>query len=197
MKLFLILLASISTYAGDLIHLSSDVTPANLETLSIKYQQILLLDDNGVYLVPSECRSERYFGGASEGVVNLVHGPIRTEVVPNTQDIFEAKEEKQIVKRIELDKTFAMAEGKVSKDFLEDKEGRGFGGASEVPLVIHNVIDSAAPKVVEKAYVKQSKRPSCKIIVDGSGYEIDGLYNGRLYDNGKVVPMNNDTVSFQ
>lgn len=197
MKYFLILLAGISTYAGDLIHLSSDVAPENLKILSIKYQQILVLDDNGVYLVPSECRSERYFGGASEGVLNLVHGPIRTEVVPNTQEVFEAKNEKQIVKRIELDKTFAMAEGKVSKDFLEDKEGRGFGGASEVPFVIHNEIESAAPKAVEKAHLKQSKRPSCKILVDGSGYEIDGLYNGRLYDNGKITPMSNDSVSFQ
>jgi hypothetical protein len=197
MKYLLILLAGISTYAGDLIYLSSDITPVNLEVLSAKYQQILVVEDNGVYLVPSECRSERFFGGASEGVLNLIKGPIRTETVLNTQEVFEAKEENQIVKRIALDKTFAMAEGKISKDFLEDKEGRGFGGASEVPLVIHNEIDSSVAKSTVQAQTKQNQRPSCQILLDGSGYKIDALKNGRLYINGKITPMLNDTVSFQ
>ncbi|MDD5211992.1 MAG: hypothetical protein PHV62_06215 [Sulfuricurvum sp.] len=197
MKYFLILLAGISTYAGDLIYLSSDITPANLEALSGKYQQMLVVEDNGVYLVPSECRSERYFGGASEGVLNLVRGPIRTETVPNTQEVFEAKEEKQIVNKIELDKTFAVAEGKISKDFLEDKEGRGFGGASEVSLMIHNEIEPVVSKVALKAQVKLSQRPSCQILMDGSGYKFDALNNGRLYINGKITPMHNDMVSFQ
>lgn len=197
MKRLLILLAGVSAYAGDLIFLSNDVTAQNLEIVSAKYAQTLVVDDNGVYLVPSECKSERYFGGASEGVLNLVRGPIRTETVLNTQEVFEAKEEKQIVKKIELDKTFAIAEGKISKDFLEDKEGRGFGGASEVPLVIHNEIESSTPKVAVKAQTKQSQRPSCQISLDGSGYKIDALNNGRLYINGKITPMLNDTVSFQ
>lgn len=197
MKRFLILLAGVSAYAGDLIFLSNDVTAQNLEIVSAKYAQTLVVDDNGVYLVPSECKSERYFGGASEGVLNLVKGPMRTETVLNTQEVFEAKEEKQIVKKIELDKTFAIAEGKISKDFLEDKEGRGFGGASEVPLVIHNEIEPSTPKVAVKAQTKQSQRPSCQILLDGSGYKIDALNNGRLYINGKITPMLNDTVSFQ
>ena len=197
MKLLLILLAGISTYAGDLIFLSNDITAQNLEILSAKYAQILVLDDNGAYLVPSECKSERYFGGASEGVLNLVKGPMRTETVLNTQEVFEAKEAKQIVKKIELDKTFAIAEGKISKDFLEDKEGRGFGGASEVPLVIRNEIQTSTPNVAVKALAKQSQRPSCQILSDGSGYKIDALNNGRLYINGKITPMHNDTVSFQ
>jgi hypothetical protein len=90
-----------------------------------------------------------------------------------------------------------MAEGKISKDFLEDKEGRGFGGASEVPLVIRNDIETSAPKEVVNTPMKQNQRPSCKILVDGSGYKIDTLSNGRLYTNGKITPMLNDTVSFQ
>lgn len=197
MKQLLILLAGVSAYAGNLIYLSSEVSPKNLEILSIKYGQALVVEDNGVYLVPTECRSERYFGGASEGVLNLIKGPIRTETVPNTQEVFEAKEEKQILNRIELDKTFAMAEGKISKDFLEDKEGRGFGGASEVPLVIRNEIEPVATKVAVKAQAKQSQRPSCQILMDGSGYKFDALNNGRLYINGKITPIHNDTVSFQ
>jgi hypothetical protein len=197
MKLFFILLAGVSAYSGDLIFVSNDITPKNLEALSAKYAQTLIVDDNGAYLLPSECKSERYFGGASEGVLNLIKGPMRTETVLNTQEVFEAKEEKQIVKKIELDKTFAIAEGKISKDFLEDKEGRGFGGASEVPLVIHNEIEPSEPKVAVKVLKKQIQRPSCQILLDGSGYRIDALNNGRLYINGKITPMRNDTVSFQ
>ena len=197
MKFLLIVLASLSTYAGDLIYLSGDSAPSNLEALSTKYQQMLVVDDNGVYLVPSECKAERYFGGASEGVLNLVRGPIRTETVLNTQEVFEAKEEKQIVKKIELDKAYAIADGKISKDFLEDKEGRGFGGASEVPLVIHNEIQTNVPNTAVKTPVKQIRRPSCHMLMDGSGYTIEPLNNTRVYNDGKSTPMSNNTVSFQ
>lgn len=197
MKFFLILLAGISSYAGELIYLSSDITPKNLETLHAKYQQMLILDENGVYLVPSECRSERYFGGASEGVLTLVKGPIRTETVLNTQEVFEAKEEKQIIEKIEQDKRFALAEGKITKDFLENKEGRGFGGASEVPLVIRNEIEPITPNVAIATKPKQHKRPSCQILLNGSGYKIDPLTNGRLYINGNVIPILKNTVSFE
>ena len=197
MKFFLILLAGISSYAGELIYLSSDITPKNLETLHAKYQQILVVEENGVYLVPSECRSERYFGGTSEGVLNLLKGPMRTETVLNTQEVFEAKEEKQIVKKIELDKRFAVAEGKITKDFLEDKEGRGFGGASEVSLVIRNEIEPTTPNVATATKPKQNKRPSCQVLIDGSGYEIDPLNNGRLYIDGKIISILKNTVSFE
>jgi hypothetical protein len=197
MKMLLILLASLSTYAGDLIYLSGDTAPVNLEILSSKYQQMLVVDDNGVYLVPSECKAERYFGGASEGVLNLVRGPIRTETVLNTQEVFEAKEEQQIVKKIELDKAYAIADGKISKDFLEDKEGRGFGGASEVPLVIHNEIQTNMPKTAVKTQLKQMKRPACQMLMDGSGYTIEPLNNTRIYSDGKSTPMSKNTVSFQ
>lgn len=197
MKLLLILLASFSTYAGDLIYLSGDITPSTLEALSTKYQQVLVLDDNGVYLVPSECKAERYFGGASEGVLNLVRGPIRTETVLTTQDVFEAKEEKQIIKKIELEKAYAIADGKISKDFLEDKEGRGFGGASEVPLVIRNEIETNVPKAVVVAQVKPIKRPSCQMLMDGSGYKIEPFNNMRAYINGRITSISNNTVSFE
>lgn len=197
MKLLLILLTSLSTYAGDLIYLSGNSAPSSLDALSAKYQQMLVVDDNGVYLVPSECQAERYFGGASEGVLNLVHGPIRTEAVLNTQAVFEAKDEKQIIKKIELDKAFAIADSKISKDFLEDKEGRSFGGASEVPLVIRNEVELNIPKMAVLAQAKQMKRPSCQILMDGSGYKIEPFNNTRAYINGKIIPMNNNTVSFQ
>lgn len=197
MRIFFFLLAGVAAYSGDLIYLSSDSSPKNLEMLKGKYQQTLLLSDNGVYLIPSECQSERYFGGASEGVLNLIKGPMRTETVLNTQEVFEAKDEKEIVKKIELDKTFAIAEGKVSKDFLEDKEGRGFGGASEVALVIHNEIE---PKLSERLAIEQPKkevkRPSCQLLQDGSGYKIDSLNNGKLYINGTFSSVVNNTVLF-
>ena len=196
MKLFLIFLASLSSHAGDLIYLSSDTSPTSLEALGTKYQQMLVVDNNGVYLVPSECKAERYFGGASEGVLNIIRGPVRIETVLNTQEVFEAKEEQQIVKKIELDKVYAIVDGKTPKDFLEDKEGRGFGGASEVPLVIRNEIQTSVPKMAVKTQGIQIKRPSCQILMDGSGYQIEPLNNGRVYIDGKTTPVSNNTISF-
>lgn len=165
--------------------------------LTAKYQETFFVNENGVYLIPSECRSERYFGGASEGVLNLIKGPMRTETILNTQEVFEAKEEKQIVKKIELEKTFAIAEGRISKDFLEDKEGRSFGGASEVPLVIHNDIVPVVQETSVKVQVKQIQHPSCQLLQDGSGYKIGSVHNGRLYKDGIFTSIVNDTVLFQ
>lgn len=197
MRIYLFLVASLSAYCADLIYLSNDTSPKNLQMLNSKYQQTFLLNDSDVYLIPSECQSERYFGGASEGVLNLINGSIRTEIVLNTQEIFDAKDEKDIVKKIELDKTFAIAQGKISKDFLEDKEGRGFGGASEVPVTISNEIESSTS---EKPAIKQPKqevkRPSCELLQDGSGYKITSLNNGRLYINGVFSSVVNNTVLF-
>ena len=182
MKLFLIFLASLSSHAGDLIYLSSDTSPTSLEALGTKYQQMLVVDNNGVYLVPSECKAERYFGGASEGVLNIIRGPVRIETVLNTQEVF--------------DKVYAIVDGKTPKDFLEDKEGRGFGGASEVPLVIRNEIQTSVPKMAVKTQGIQIKRPSCQILMDGSGYQIEPLNNGRVYIDGKTTPVSNNTISF-
>ncbi len=197
MKRLLILLAGFSAYAGDLIYLSSDITAKNLEILSAKYQQPLIVSDIGAYLIPRECQSERYFGGASEGVLNLIKGSMHTETILNTQEVFEAKEEKQIVKKIELEKTFAIAEGKISKAFLEDKEGRGFGGASEAALVIDNFIEPKVQETLVKTQTKQMQRPSCQVLQDGSGYQINFMSNGRWYSNGKFTSIVNNTVLFQ
>lgn len=198
MRIFFFLLAGVAAYSGDLIFLSNDSSPDNLKILNTKYQQTFLISNDSVYLIPSECQSERYFGGASEGILNIIKGPLRTETILNTQDIFEAKDSKEIVKKIELEKTFAIAEGKVSKDFLEDKEGRGFGGASEVPLVIHNEIETKSSDILAiKQPAIDAKHPSCQLLQNGSGYKFGSLHNGRLYINGTFSPVVNDTVLFQ
>lgn len=198
MKKLFLFLASVSVYSADLIFLSSDVSQKNIELIAQKYQQPLLLVDNGIFLIPSECQSERYFGGASEGVLNIVKGPIRAEAVLTTQEVFEAKDEKQIIKKIELDKTFAIAEGKIAKDFLEDKEGRGYGGASEAPLDTHNEIKVPVIKEVEKTQPKaKMQHPTCQMLSNGSGYKVGSLENGRLYENGAFSSIENNTVLFR
>lgn len=198
MRIYFFLLAGLSAYCGDLIYLSSDTSPENLQILNSKYRQTFLLSDKDVYLIPKECQSERYFDGASEGVLNLIKGSVRTETVLNTQEIFEAKDEKEIVKKIMLEKTFAIAEGKVSKDFLEDKEGRGFGGSSEIPLTIRNEVESnISDRLVTVQPKKETQHPSCELLQDGSGYKIMSLNNGRLYINGVFSSVVNNTVLFR
>ena len=198
MKKLFLFLASVSVYSADLIYLSNDVSQANIELIAQKYQKPLLLGESGVYLIPSECQSERYYGGASEGILNIVKGPMRAESVLTTQEVFEAKDEKEIVKKIELDKTFAIADGKVAKDFLEDKEGRGYGGASEIPLIIHNEIKVPVIKEVEKTQPKAKiQHPTCQMLSNGSGYKVGSLENGRLYENGAFSSIENNTVLFR
>lgn len=196
MKKRFLLLAGITAYAAPLIHLSSQGTPENLAMLSAKYQQPLLVGGSNVYLIPGECQVERYFGGASEGVLNLVQGPVRTEALLTTQAVFDAKEEKEIVKKIELENTVAIAQGNIAKAFLEDNEGRSFGGASEVPLILDNEI---VPSVIHKdtaGAAKPMQVPSCKLLNDGSGYTIDAVSNAQFYFNGTLTPITNDTVLF-
>lgn len=196
MKKLFFLLAGITANAAPLIYLSSQGTPQNLAMLSAKYQQPLLVGENNVYLIPSECQVERYFGGASEGVLNLVEGPVRTEALLTTQAVFDAKEAKEIVKKIELENRVAIAQGKIAKAFLEDNEGRSFGGASEVPLVWPNEI---SPSVMHKGTAGetiQSQVPSCQLLHDGSGYTIDAVSNAQFYFNGTFTPIANDTVLF-
>lgn len=196
MRILCFLLAGVVAYSADLIYISSDSSAENLKIINAKYQQTFLVSESGVYLIPSECQSERYFGGASDGILNLIKGPIRTEAVLTTQDVFEAKEEKQIIKKIELEKAFSIAEGKISKDFLEDQEGRGFGGASQTPLVIRNEITAQTVNLPVKADEKEIQHPTCQILMDGSGYIIGSTTNAGVYVNGNISSIVNNTVLF-
>ena len=71
----------LTAYSAELIHISKDSTPENLEVLSAKYAQMLLVNSNNVYIIPKECQLERYFGGASQGELNLVNTQVQTEAI--------------------------------------------------------------------------------------------------------------------
>jgi len=167
MKIFVFLLLTLTVYSAELIRISGNTTPANLEDLSMKYKQMLLLNSNNVYLIPKECQLERYFGGASQGQLNLVNTLTQTEAIPATQEVFEAKDTAVIKKKIEQEKAVLLVEGKVSKAFLEDKEGRSFGGASEMPLDLSSqqITDKKNP-LVNNTEINQC--PSCQLLEDGS-----------------------------
>ncbi len=196
MKVVAFLLLSLTVYSAELIRISGDSTPENLEILSTTYKQMLLINSNDVYLIPKECQLERYFGGASQGQLNLLNTLTQTEAIPATQEVFEAKDTAVIKKKIEQEKAVLLVEGKVSKAFLDDKDGRSFGGASEMPLDLSSqkIVDKKNP-LVNNTEINQ--RPSCQLLENGSGYKLYFTTNPQLYSNRKFISIENDTIFFK
>ncbi len=205
MKLAMQLLIGIGLYGADLIHISNDASIPQLKGLSQKYQQPLFIQGEKVYLIPSSCRMDRYFGGTSNGVLTLVQAPSHTEAIVMTQEVFEAKESTQIVQKIEQEKNFAIAEAKISRAFLEDKEGRGFGGASQVPLdfssekvqVLQNASSQVIPAPIKSVSLSIDTVPQCTLLEDGSGYRIESPHSFSIYRSGSVEKLINNTVRYE
>lgn len=199
------LFIGMSLYGADLIQIANEASMQQLEHLNQKYQQPLLVDGSKVYLIPTACRLDRYYGGSSQGVLELVQAPNQTEKILMTQEVFEANETTQIMKKIEQEKSIAIAEAKISRAFLEDKEGRGFGGASQVPLdfsfeKVQVLLEgaSASDKVASsKEVVVVTSVPQCDILNDGSGYHIDSLNSPQLYRNGVLAPVIDNLVRYE
>jgi len=208
----LLLACTMSTFATELIYISNDTNAENLQKLEETYKQKLLLNNSYVYLIPSDCRLNRYFGGASNGNLQLTKNPEQTKQIIITQAVFEAKSETEITEKIEVEKSIALVEGKVSKAFLDDKEGRGFGGASEVPLDFSfqkikatsvNMVAATEHKVIKKDvrsetdFRKPYVHPSCALIEDGSGYVLSNTKEAQFYSNAKLENISKSTILFK
>jgi hypothetical protein len=203
--LFIVLVSLVSLYANELVYISNDANEANLEKLYHKYNKTLLINDSKVYLIPSKCLLERYYGGASQGNLILATAPQQTQKIVITQEVFEAKDESTIKDKIEVEKSLALIEGKAPKAFLDDKEGRGFGGASELPLdfsfqkleakkvYMKPVEKNITPKKATKAHV----HPTCQLLEDGSGYRLEKIKGAKFYKNKSFQTIENPTIVFK
>ncbi len=187
-----------SLSADELILIASKPAPAQLENLYQKYGQTLLLNGGSVYLVPQGCLLERYFGGASEGKLSLAAMPVHTRAVALSQEVFEAKDETGIAKKIARERSIALVDGKVAKAFLQDDEGRAFGGASELALDFSfqkkEAVNAVIP--VEKKDTPY-RHPSCQLLKDGSGYALEHLHEARLYSENGLVPLKSSIIKFK
>lgn len=203
MKVFLFSLFLISwAQATELIYVSNDISQSNLNSLESTYMQKLLINDKRVYLIPSDCRLERYFGGASEGKVNLSKAPERTEEILLTQEVFEEQDETEIIEQLEVEKSISLVEGKVSKAFLDDEDGRGFGGSSEVPLDFtfqkaKATSSNMKPEKKQKKLVVKAKayqHPQCKLTKDGSAYELLFIQEAQFYEKGVFYKITKTSI---
>jgi hypothetical protein len=204
MRSFLLLFFTIcSISAHELIHISDDASQKSLKKLQQTYKQTLLINDKKVYLIPGDCRLERYFGGASQLPVKLSKETEHTQEIIITQEVFEAKDERAIQEKIEVEKSIALIEGKVAKAFLDDKEGRGYGGASQVPLDFS--FQKIAAKQVHMKPAAQKKtvmlnpyqHPSCQLLDDGSGYRLEDIINDAYFYSDKGLhPISSTTILF-
>jgi len=205
MRSFLLFFLAIgSVCADELIYISNDISKTSLKELQRTYKQTLLINDKKVYLIPGDCRLERYFGGASQLSVKLNKVPEQAQEISITQEVFEAKDERVIQEKIEVDKSIALIEGKVAKAFLDDKEGRGYGGASQVSLDF-SFQKIAAKKVHMKpvtehrqivASARPYQHPSCRLLDDGSGYQLQDIKDAYLYSGQDLHPISSTTILF-
>lgn len=192
-KTAIVLCLVASLNADELLLIAAQSSPTELENLYQKYAQPLLLSDGRVYLLPSSCLVPRYFGGVSEGELSLAKMPAHTHAIAVSQEVFEAKDEAEIAKKIAREKSISLVEGKVAKDFLQDGEGRGFGGASELTLDF----SFQKKEAVVAAIKPSSQRPSCQLLEDGSGYVLEDLKDARFYSKEGLVPVYNSLIKFE
>ena len=185
MKLFLSVLTSVvSLSAYELIYISNSVDLQNLQKLKEKYKKDIVISDNRAYLVPSECLLERYFGGLSQNRVELPNSELYYSSHAVNEKIFDAKDEKEIEEEIAKQKINDTIEAKEAKEFLEENSGRLYGGLS------NGAIDFEAQKKVVKEDIKENityKHPECRVLDDGSGYEIYGAKNIQLYNSQNII----------
>ena len=203
MKMLCLLLLSLaSCYGAELTYISNDTGIKNLESLENKYKQALLINEARVYLITKECQLKRYFGAASEGELKLVQIPRHTETILITQEVFEAKDEKEIQEKIETEKSISLIEGRVAKAFLEDKEGRGFGGFSEIALDFKSQKIQASQSITlpKTEHIiketKEDKTPNCHLLKDGSGYRLENISNAQMYSAKGFSPILDNVILF-
>ena len=154
--------------------------------LNEKYKKDIVISDNRAYLVPSECLLERYFGGLSQNRVELPNSELYYSANVVNEKIFDAKDEKEIEEEIAKQKINDTIEAKEAKEFLEDSSGRLYGGLS------NGAVDFKAQKKVVKEELKESmtyKHPECRVLDDGSGYEIYGPNNVQLYNSQNIIDI--------
>ncbi len=205
MRSFLLLLLTVAYLCGhELIYISNDASEQSLERLHRTYRQTLLVNTDKVYLIPPACRLERYFGGASQIPLKLDMIPEQTEKVIITQEVFKAKDKSAIQEKIEVEKSIALIEGTVPKAFLDDKEGRGYGGASQVPLDFSFQKFSAKqahmkPTMEETAVpdTKPYQHPNCQLLNDGTGYKLEHISSASLYSHEGLTPLSGTTIFFK
>ncbi|MDY0123285.1 hypothetical protein [Sulfurimonas sp.] len=187
MKLFLSVLASIASLSAyELIHISNSVDLQSLEELSKKYKKDIVISDSRAYLVPSECLLERYFGGLSQNSVELPNSELYHSSHAVNEKIFNAKDAQEIEEEIAKQKISDTIEAKEAKEFLNESSGRLYGGLSQV------VLDLEEQKNIVKDAPKESiaqRNPECRVLDDGSGYEIKGAKNLKLYSDQKIVDI--------
>ncbi len=157
----------------ELIYISDNTE--EIEAIYETYRQDLIIQDKAIYLIPENCLIERYFGGYSQGDLLLPEAPTHTQTIQVTQTVFEAQQQQEIEAKIQADKERSRISGSTAPEFLDDRDGRGFGGASEADLDLSTALTHPSESI------QTDDKPSCELLEDGTGYELFGLINAKHY----------------
>ncbi|MBE0513949.1 hypothetical protein, partial [Sulfurimonas sp.] len=122
----------------------------------------------------------------SQNKVELPNSELYNSSYALNEKIFEAKDAQEIAQEIKKQKISNTIEAKEAKAFLEESSGRLYGGLSQ------GVLNLEAQKNIVKGMPKErnaQKHPECRVLENGSGYEIKGAKNLKLYSNRKIVEL--------
>lgn len=187
----------------ELIHVSDSTDKKSLGELNERYKKDIVISGNRSYIVPSECLLVRHFGGLSQNRVEIAGKELQNGYLSVTQEVFEAKDVQTIKKEIEKQKISDNIEAKVAKAFLDDADGHLFSGLSQ------GSVDLGAQKEIVKKSVQEQreeskkeiakegeKNPTCKLLVDGSGYMLFDTKDAKLYTNDEIKLLQTPTILF-
>lgn len=195
------LIASLSAF--ELMHVSNYTDEKSLGELNERYKKDIVISGNRAYIVPSDCLLVRHFGGLSQNRVEVVGKELQNGYLSVTQEVFEAKDVQTIKKEILKQKISDTIEAKVAKAFLDDADGHLFGGLSQ------GSVDLGAQKEIVKQSVQEQreeskkeiakegeKNPTCKLLVDASGYMLFDTKDAKLYTNDEIKLLQTPTILF-
>jgi len=193
----LLIITTVIGYLGaaELIHVSNNIDNKSLDELYSKYKKEIVISNNRAYLVPSECLLVRHFGGVSQNSVEVVGKELQNGYLSMTQELFEANDINVVKQEIEKQKISDVIEAKEAKAFLQESDGHLYGGISQ------GRVDLEEQKIVIREIEHKSKidenraNPTCKLLNDGSGYTIFGVYDTKIY-NGSTLKSVKESVLF-
>lgn len=155
------LLVSLS-FSHELIELGT-----HNDALAKEYNRDIIIIDNRAFIAPSECISQRLYGGISQGDTWL--NDIKKEHVELDDKTFKALSKQSIDKQKITQNITNKIEQKVAKEFIDKANGHLFGGMSQ------GRVDLSTQKIMPLTSKEQSKTPkkySCKILDTFDGYKL-------------------------
>ncbi|MDX9813323.1 MAG: hypothetical protein WC144_05550 [Sulfurimonas sp.] len=163
------------------------------DTLEAKYKQDIIIINTDAFLAPSECLSQRLYGGLSQGDVWL--NEIKKEHIELDDKTFKNLSQKTIDEQKSKQNIKNTIELKVAKEFITYGNGHLYGGLTQGKL------DLSAQKVIKETpkdevlQVVDEPKYNCTMLPTFDGYRLN-IDSFKLLKDGKIVEIKDGVVRF-